>query len=261
MRSMIAALTLVASAICASQARCQPQNPREQTATGTKSALSAGKRIFENHCALCHGFDGAGGRGPSLRRPKLNRVIDDAALRSLIQNGISPEMPPGWFLSAEDVANVAAFVLSIGRVAPEKLPGDPVRGRAVYERSRCATCHILAGEGAGFGPELTEIGARRGAGRLRDTLKNPASTIPDGFLLIEAVTPDGKTVRGIRVNEDTFSIQVKTDEGPLYSFRKSGLKSLTKLRGETPMPAYESIMSAAEMDDLIAYLAAQKGKS
>lgn len=261
MRIMIVVLLLAAPAICPPRARCQPQNPQEQTAAETKGDISAGKRIFENHCALCHGIDGGGGRGPNLRRPKLDRAADDAALRSLIQNGIAPEMPEGWFLSPEDVSNATAFVRSIGRVAPEKLPGDPTRGRAIYERSGCSTCHILAGEGSGFGPELTEIGARRGAGRLRDTLKNPASTIPEGFLLIEAVTGKGKTVRGVRVNEDTFSIQAKDDKGRLHSFRKGELKNLKKLRGETPMPAYESLLSGAELDDLIAYLAAQRGKS
>ena len=170
-------------------------------------------------------------------------------------------MPEGWFLSQEDIANVAAYVRSIGKVSEEKLPGDPLRGRAIYEKSGCSSCHILAGEGNGFGPELTDIGARRGAVRLRDTLKNPASTVPEGFLLIEAVTREGKTIRGIRLNEDTFSIQLKDYIGGLHSLRKDELTSLKKLRGETPMPTYGATLTGAEMDDLIAYLASQRGKS
>jgi hypothetical protein len=97
--------------------------------------------------------------------------------------------------------------------------------------------------------------------QLRDTLKNPASTIPEGFLLVEAVTLDGKTIRGIRLNEDTFSIQLKDYVGRLHSLRKLELKRLKKLRDETPMPAYGSTLTGAEIDDLIAYLAAQRGRS
>jgi len=33
-----------------------------------------------------------------------------------------------------------------------------------------------------------------------------------------------------------------------------------KLRGESPMPAYGSALSSAELDDLINFLASQRGK-
>jgi hypothetical protein len=38
------------------------------------------------------------------------------------------------------------------------------------------------------------------------------------------------------------------------------LKELRKLRGETPMLSYERIFSAAELQDLVAYLASLRGK-
>ena len=222
--------------------------------------VAAGKVVFEGHCALCHGIDGGGGRGPSLRRAKLTHAADDDALKSLIENGIAPEMPPAWYLSPEEIANVAAYVRTFGNVPPEVLPGDPARGKAIYARSGCSACHILAGEGSGYGPELTDVGARRGSSRLRETLQNPAKTIPEDFLFVEAATSSGQTIRGIRLNEDTFSIQLKDQQGRFHSFRKSDLRDLKKLRGETPMPAYGSALSAAELDDLINFLASQRGK-
>jgi putative heme-binding domain-containing protein len=169
-------------------------------------------------------------------------------------------MPDAWFLSKEEIANVAAYVRSIGNVPPETLPGDPARGKAIYARSGCSACHILAGEGTGYGPELTEVGVRRGSARLRETLQAPAKTIPENFLFAEAITSSGETVRGIRLNEDTFTIQLKDQQGRIHSFGKSDLRALKKLRGETPMPSYASALSAAELDDLINFLASQRGK-
>ncbi|HUI78836.1 MAG TPA: c-type cytochrome [Bryobacteraceae bacterium] len=221
---------------------------------------AAGKIIFEEHCALCHGFDGGGGRGPNLRRPTLSRAADDEALKSLIEGGIPPEMPDGSLFSKEDIANLAAFVRSLGNVQQEKLPGDAARGEALYRLSGCAGCHIHAGEGVGLGPDLTEIGAKRGPGRLRETLRSPAKAIPVGFLLVEAVTQAGETLRGIRLNEDSFTIQIKDMQSRIYSLRKSELRELKKLRNETPMPSYEGLLSAAEMEDLVAFLAAQRGQ-
>lgn len=222
--------------------------------------VAAGKLNFEGHCALCHGIDGGGGRGPSLRRVKLTRAADDDALKSLIENGIAPEMPAAWFLAPEEIANVAAYVRTLGKVSPEALPGDPARGKAIYARSGCSGCHILAGEGSGYGPELTDVGARRGSSRLRETLQNSAKTIPEDFLFVEATIASGQTIRGIRLNEDTFSIQLKDQQGGFHSFRKSELRELKKLRGETPMPSYGSALSAAELDDLINFLASQRAK-
>ena len=236
------------------------QSPPAPSSRPAAPDVARGKLVFEGHCALCHGMDGGGGRGPSLRRAKLTRAPDDEALKSLIENGIQPDMPAAWYLSAEEIAGTAAYVRAFGSVPPEVLPGDAMRGKAIYVRSGCSACHILAGEGSGYGPELTDVGARRGSSRLRETLQHPAKTIPEDFLFVEAKDRSGQTVRGIRLNEDTFTIQFKDQQGRFHSFRKSDLRDLKKLRGETPMPAYGSTLSAAELDDLIHFLASQTGK-
>jgi putative heme-binding domain-containing protein len=236
------------------------QSPAAQAPAPKPPDLAAAKIIFEGRCALCHGIDGGGGRGPSLRHPKLAHAPDDEALKSVIENGIPPEMPEAWFLSTEEIASVAAYVRSLGNAPQETLPGDPARGKIIYSRSGCPACHILDGEGSGYGPELTDVGARRGSARLRETLQNPAKAIPESFLLVEATTNSGQMIRGIRLNEDTFSIQLKDQQGRFHSFRKSELRDLKKLRGESPMPAYASSLTPAETDDLIAFLASQRGK-
>src|ERR1700683_978117 len=163
---------------------------------------AAGKKIFESQCALCHGQTGTGGRGPSLRRPKLTKAPDDEALSKVISDGIEPEMPGAWQLNVREVASVGAYVKSLGAIPPEVLPGDPSRGERVYQSKGCAGCHMIAGKGEGFGPELTEIGARRNGAHLRDTILHPAAELPEGFLYVAIVTPSGATIHGIRVNED-----------------------------------------------------------
>jgi cytochrome c oxidase cbb3-type subunit 3 len=79
--------------------------------------------------------------------------------------------------------------------------------------------------------------------------------MPEGFLLVEATTLAGDKIKGIRVNEDTFSIQIKDATGQFHSLSKQDLKELQKLRGETPMPSYEAVFNTYELDDLVAYLA------
>jgi cytochrome c oxidase cbb3-type subunit 3 len=156
------------------------------------------------------------------------------------------------------LTDVVAFVRSLSFIPQEKLAGDPERGRLIYAGSTCAGCHILDGEGVGIGPDLTGIEVRRGAAQIRSTLIDPSKTIPEGFLLIETVTSAGKTIRGIRLNEDTFTIQIKDLRGGIHSFRKTELTQLKKLRNETTMPSFGATLSASELDDLVAYLASPR---
>ena len=221
--------------------------------------LAAGRKIFESQCALCHGQTGTGGRGPSLNRPALPHAPDDEALYQVIFKGIEPEMPGAWQLDAHEIRSVAAYVRSLGAIPAEHLMGDPARGERVYQSKGCAGCHIVAGKGESYGPELTGIGARRNGANLRETLLNPASLLPEGFLYMSAVTRAGATVRGIRVNEDTFTVQIKDARGEFHGFKKSDLNSLTPLAHQTPMPSFASL-SSGELDDLVSYLASLKGK-
>ena len=47
--------------------------------------------------------------------------------------------------------------------------------------------------------------------------------------------------------------------GAFHSFRKSEVKSISKETGASLMPGYRSRLSAAELDDLVAYLASLGG--
>ena len=227
-------------------------------ARAPRANLGAGKELFERHCSLCHGIDGKGGRGPALNRVHLAHASDDEELKSVIMNGIPPNMPEAWFLEDKDVVNVAAFVRSLSKLPADKLPGDAARGAGVYAKSVCSNCHVLNGAGLGYGPELTGIGERRSASFLLQVIRKPNAALPENFLLVAATTASGETIEGIRANEDTFTIQIKDAGGNYHSLRKEELRELRRLRGESPMPPFDGILSEKEMQDLAAYLASQR---
>ena len=47
---------------------------------GSHADLARGEKLFQVHCARCHGAKGEGSRGPALARPKLPRAPDDASI-------------------------------------------------------------------------------------------------------------------------------------------------------------------------------------
>ncbi len=214
----------------------------------------SGEKLFVSQCALCHGITGNGGRGPALTRSKLDRAPDDEALHKVIENGIPPEMPGAWQLSPREVSAVAGYVRSLGQAASQSVNGNVGRGAALFASQGCSGCHIVGGMGTAYGPELTDIGTKRGAAFLGEVLRHPNGTV------FTAVTLSGATVRGVAVNEDSFTIQLKDAQGRFHSFRKSELKELKRKGAESPMPAYGDQLSAAEMEDLVAYLTSLRGK-
>ena len=234
--------------------------PSAQTAHEPVPDVAMGKRIFESQCSLCHGQTGGGGRGPSLARPKLAKAPDDEALRKAISEGLPPEMPGAWQLSIREVASVAAYVRSLGSVAPEVLPGNAGHGASLYQAKGCSACHIVGGEGTGRGPELTSVGARRNGAYLRESIVRPEADVADGYLGVEIIAADGRKIRGTLRNEDPFTIQVADMNGAFHSFRKAELKSFRRLEGQSTMPAFAGSLTAGELDDLVAYLANLRGE-
>lgn len=225
--------------------------------------LERGKKLFQAHCALCHGQTGTGGRGPNLAQPNLAHAPDDDQLAKVISEGIrGTEMPGAWQLTEREVRQVGGYVRSLGKIAATPLPGDSARGKVLYEaKGGCAGCHIVHGKGSSVGPELTDVGARRNAEYLREALVKPGASVSPEFLMMRITTRDGKIISGRRLNEDTFTIQLRDAAGRLYSFRKSDLTNVKKEPNLSLMPAYDSKLTAGELDDLIAYLASLRGES
>jgi putative heme-binding domain-containing protein len=242
---------------------------RAQEPAARAHDLTQGQRLFERQCARCHGLKGAGGEGPSLTRARLRHAADEKALAEVIKDGIvGTEMEGAWQLGDRELGQVAAYVWSLGRteVAAVPVPGDPAKGKMLFEKGDCTKCHTVRGKGGCLGPDLTEIGARRGPAYLRQSLHEPGTTMPVdangflAFLVVQAVTHDGRIVRGLRVNEDTFTIQIRDGEGRIHSFQKRDLAELKREDGGSLMPSYKTTIATADFDDLIAYLASLRGE-
>ncbi len=254
--SLITILLAMASAVA--------QNPRAQA---DDSSLARGKRLFENQCGRCHGIKGAGGTGPSLKRPVLRHAANDDALFAVIQGGIpGTGMPETWQMSEREIRQVVAYVRSLGQQTVSSVAGEPRKGKAIYDKGDCVTCHIVGGKGSSLGPDLSDVGTRRGPEYLQKAVLHPGVDMaldPDGyitFLVVLVTTRDGVEIRGGRVNEDTFTIQVRDADGNYHSFYKADLKELHREEGKSLMPSYDNVFSKIEMDNLVAYLASLRGE-
>ena len=226
----------------------------------------SGEALFNTVCSRCHGVGGTGGEGPALQGRRFRTVDDVDGIATVISEGLGA-MPGNWWLGEDQVRELADYVWRLARVAETPVPGDPVAGRAVFEeRDRCLRCHIVDGRGTGLGPDLSDIGARRGPESLRQAVVAPGEELPRGeitphssFLVVEVTTADGARLRGLRIREDAFRIALRDREGRYHSLAKSDLQAVERFPSSSLMPDYARSLGETQIEDLVAYLSSLRG--
>ena len=116
---------------------------------------------------------------------------------------------------------------------------------------QCSTCHRVNGRGPYLAPDLSDIGAIRTPAALQRTLLEPSSALLPINRPVRAVTRDGQTIRGRRLNEDTYTVQLIDSEERLLSLIKSDLVEYEVSENPTMEP---TTLSSDEVADLIGYL-------
>ena len=205
---------------------------------------------------------GEGGRGPDLTRGVYSAGDRDSDLFRVISNGVPGTNMKGFAddLREEDIWRVVAFIRSLARHDAPAMPGDRAAGEKLFQgKGGCGACHAVNGKGGRLGPELSRVGRGRSLAFLRESVLRPNSDLEREYATITAVMRDGRKIVGIGAL-DNFTVQITDAAGNYYSFERSDLAS-SALELKSLMPDnYGSILTAAEIDDLLAYLVSLRGE-
>ncbi len=149
---------------------------------------------------------------------------------------------------------IIAYLRKIGTVAPpETATGNPDNGARLFA-AQCTSCHRVAGRGGRIGPDLTRIGAARSRAALTREIRTPSEWIPPAFETVTVVTKDGQRIRGIKKNEDVFSIQVMDLRERIQGYLKSTLQEVIYEKSSL-MPAFGAgRLNDSDLNDLLGYL-------
>jgi mono/diheme cytochrome c family protein len=100
------------------------RNPLEND----KDAVAAGRNLFEQHCAECHGDRAEGGKkGPNLRAEEVQNA-EPGAIFWLLTNGVVRKGMPVWSKLPEPQRwQIVSFLKSLGVAAKpgETTPANP----------------------------------------------------------------------------------------------------------------------------------------
>jgi len=225
----------------------------------TSSQIEAGARVYARDCELCHGPNGDGADGANLRTGPFRLVRSDDDLRRLITNGTGDdEKMPANDLSEAELDGIVAFIRAgFNPKGVAVKVGDPKRGRAVFfGKGECASCHRVHRQGSRVAPDLSDIGTIRRPAALQRSILDPSAALMPIHRPVRAVTSDGETIFGRRLNEDTYTVQLIDFKERLRSLVKAELVEYEVSRKSNKEPTK---LSADEVADVIGYLLTLRG--
>jgi putative heme-binding domain-containing protein len=258
-RESLAVLAIaVAWGLAIGQARAQVVN--QDHGEYSRADVEAGQRLYGPQCQVCHGVNGDGVPGIDLKLGRFRRSSSDEDLARVITGGVpGTGMPPFALQPAELTAIVAFIRAGFDPASAGVRVGDSSRGLALFKgKAECASCHRVNGVGPRTAPDLSDIGAIRTLAALQRALLQPTESLLPINRPVRIVTEDGLTIRGRRLNEDTYSVQLIDDKEQLHSLDKADLRELT-VETTASMPSYQDRLNADELADVIAYLVSLKG--
>src|SRR5436190_12356705 len=277
MMCQIRFVLFIGIAISVSVLFAQPSDRVRNPFADDPAAAIEGQGVFAAACQSCHGPAGQGDRErgtPALASPSLPHGNEDADLFATIRNGIAgTQMPPFRRLTDEQIWKIISYIRSLqgggrdassGRESSAAVAGDAGAGETVFfGKAGCANCDEVNARGGVTGPDLSDVARRLDAALLRRKIVAPDDPLPSpggrggaaaAPVTIVARLPDGRNVRGVRRNEDTYTVQIVDASGTLHLLEKARLSSLTVETRSLMPDDFARRLSDDEITNLVAYL-------
>jgi putative heme-binding domain-containing protein len=235
--------------------------PETNPYLGNAEAVLAGKGQFRQRCADCHGTDARGVRGPDITQVWSSGRTDRGLFETVRRGVRNTEMPafPAPRTSDRDIWQMLAYLRTLATPAPtEPPPGDAGRGAVVFE-THCASCHRVNAEGGRLGPDLSRIGTARSREVLMARIRSGIEEPRPGFQPVTITPESGAPIRGVKKNEDLFSVQIMDTRERIQGYEKDRVRSVVDgTRSMMPVFGPERL-SDSELDDLVRYLGTLRG--
>jgi putative heme-binding domain-containing protein len=233
-------------------------HPGSNPHLNNKESIRGGMSLYRRYCGECHALDATGYRGPNLIAFMANGAADEGMFK-VIRNGVPGTEMPQSNRPDHEILQIIAYLRNIGSVAPsESMPaGNIANGQQLFAK-QCQTCHRVAGMGGRLGPDLSRIGAARTHAALVREIRTPHEWIPPAYETVTIVTKDGQKIRGIKKNEDAFSVQVMDMRERIQGYLKSNAE--VTLEKNSLMPAFDAKrLPDSDLTDLVGYLSTLRG--
>ena len=143
-----------------------------------------------------------------------------------------------------------------------KLSGSAEAGQKLFftEKTQCAKCHTVNGQGKDVGPNLSEIGSKLSKEALYLSILDPSAGVSFNFETSQVITTEGQIVQGIIVSDTAEAVTLKTADAITRSIPKDEVDEVVKLKVSLMPAELQRLLTAQDLVDMVEYLTTLKKK-
>jgi len=209
------------------------RRPETDAAGSTSEALAVLRRAQKQPGLLAPAITAARSSTNAFVRELFERFLPDAERRRLLGADFDARLVLG-------------------------LKGDARRGAALFHSDsgpQCARCHVHAGKGRTYGPDLTDIRRKfPQPAELLANIVNPSKQVAQEFQLHLVETKDGESLSGFVVSKAAGELRLRIESGETRTLRPAQVASDLPVAGSAMPEGLLANLTAQEAADLLAFL-------
>ena len=259
-RRPLVTVVTVAMLFVASAAPLAAQDlPAKNPLDGNADAIKYGMGLFRSRCADCHGMDARGVRGPDITQVWASGRTDDGLFKTIQEGVPNTEMPANPRMNDRETWQLLAYLRTLATPAPtDSARGNAQNGERIF-RANCAGCHRVNGVGGRLGPDLSRVGSARARDAIVFQIRRGREELRPGYEPVTLTPQTGEPIRGVKKNEDGYSVQVMDTRERIQGYEKDKLKAVEN-GTRSMMPVFgPDRLSDRDLDDLVRYLQTLRG--
>lgn len=143
-------------------------------------------------------------------------------------------------------------------LAIAKIPGDPIKGKAIYTSQGCFACHSINKGEKMKGPYMGQIGSIMNREQIAESILKPDASISQGFATVMITAKGDKTYMGFITEETAAKVVVRNIVGEVFNIKASDIISRQEMESSMMPAGLANSLSFEELASLVTFLSQQK---
>lgn len=143
-------------------------------------------------------------------------------------------------------------------LAINKLQGDPLKGKTIFNNQGCIACHSLSRTEKMKGPFMGQIGSIMNREQIAESILKPDASISQGFATVMITAKGDKTYMGFITEETAAKIVMRNIAGEVFNIKTTDVLSRKEMENSMMPQGLANSLSYDELASLVTFLSQQK---
>jgi putative heme-binding domain-containing protein len=143
-------------------------------------------------------------------------------------------------------------------LAINKLQGNPLKGRNIFNNQGCITCHSLSRGEKMKGPFMGQIGSIMNREQIAESILKPSASISQGFASVLITAKGDRTYMGFITEETAAKVVLRNIAGEVFTIKAGDILTRKEMENSMMPEGLANSLSYEELASLVTFLSEQK---